>query len=101
MEQPEGYEVKSSTNEKLVYKLEKSLYGLKQSGRNWNKMLHEYPSENEFVQNPADHCVYTRKTENEKVIVIIWVDDLVIAASDEEALKVVKEMLTAKSQMKD
>ncbi len=42
MEQPEGYEVKFSPNEKLVYKLEKSLYGLKQSGRNWNKVLHEY-----------------------------------------------------------
>ena len=53
------------------------------------------------MQNPADHCVYTRKTENGKVIVIRWVDDLVIAASDEEALKVVKEMLTAKFQMKD
>lgn len=101
MEQPEGYEVKSSTNGKLVYKLEKSLYGLKQSGRNWNKMLHEYLSENEFVQNPADHCVYTRETENEKVIMVIWVDDLIIAASDENALKVVKEMLAAKFKMKD
>ena len=64
-------------------------------------MSHEYLSENEFVQNPADHCVYTRQTENEKVIVIIWVDDLVIAASDEDTLKVAKEMLTAKFQMKE
>ncbi len=31
IEQPEGYEVKSQSNEKLVYKLEKSLYGLKQA----------------------------------------------------------------------
>ena len=33
---PEGYEEK----EGIVYKLEKSLYGLKQSGRNWNRVLH-------------------------------------------------------------
>lgn len=57
MEQPEGSEVKSDTGEKLVCKL-KLLYGLKQSGRNWNKMLHDHLSENGFAQNPADHCVY-------------------------------------------
>ena len=35
------------------------------------------------------------------MIILIWVDDLVIAASDERALKAVKEMLTVKFQMKD
>ena len=85
IEQPEGYDVKSQTDEKMVCKLEKSLYGLKQSSRNWNKMLHDYLCENIFVQNPADQCVYKRETEHEKVIILIWVDDLVIAASDERA----------------
>ena len=33
VEQPEGYEKMSENGEKLVYKLKKSLYGLKQSGR--------------------------------------------------------------------
>lgn len=37
----------------------------------------------------ADHCVYTRETDNEKVIIIIWDDDTMIAASDEKALEVV------------
>ena len=52
VEQPEGFK----TN-KLVYRLNKSLYGLKQSGRNWNKMLHEWLIRNDFIQNPADHSV--------------------------------------------
>lgn len=101
IEQPEGYKVKSQGNEKLVCKLEKSLYGLKQSGRNWNRMLHEYLCENQFVQNPADHCVYTKVTKTEKVFIIIWVDDLIIAASDLSVLKDVKEMLMLKFRMKD
>lgn len=59
MGQPEGFEIKSDTGEHLVCKLNKSLYGLKQSGRIWNMLLHDYLTENGFVQNDADQCVYT------------------------------------------
>ena len=98
IDQPEGYEEKG---EYLVCKLEKSLYGLKQSGRNWNRILHDCLTENNFTQNPADHCVYAKETEEGKVIIIIWVDDLIIAASNEKILKEVKGMLSAKCKMKD
>lgn len=101
MEQPEGFEVRSDTGEQLVCKLNKSLYGLKQSGRNWNKMLHDHLSENGFTQNPADHCVYNKQTATERIILIIWVDDLIIAASDSDSLTSVKEMLSEKFKMKD
>ena len=36
MEQPKGYEEFSPDGQKLVYKLRKSLYGLKQSASNWS-----------------------------------------------------------------
>ena len=39
IEQVKGYETLDENNKKLVYKLIKSLYGLKQSGRNWNSLL--------------------------------------------------------------
>lgn len=35
------------------------------------------------------------------MIMIIWTDDLIIPASDENALKVLKDMLTARIKMKD
>lgn len=101
MEQPKGFEVKSNRGDKLVCKLNKSLYGLKQSGRNWNKMLHVYLTENDFIQNLADYCVYSKRSGKDRVIIIIWVDDLIIAASDNSLLKDVKEMLTSKFKMKD
>lgn len=70
---------------------EKSLYGLNQSSRNWNKVLLDF--QNNFVQNQADHHIYTRETEHDKVIMGIWIDDLIIAASDENALNVVKDLI--------
>lgn len=101
MEQPEGYERKSETGEKLVCMLQKSLYGLKQSGRNWNAMLHACLTENGFEQNSADNCVYSKQKKDEKVILLIWVDDLILAANKESVLKDVKKMLTEKFKMKD
>ena len=79
MEQPEGYERKGPNGEKLVCKLKKSLYGLKQSGRNWNNMLHNYFTQE--VQSLADPCVYVKGTETGKVIAIVWVDDIIQVAT--------------------
>ena len=102
MEQPKGYEKAGKNGERLVYKLRKSLYGLKQSGRNWNNMLHEYLLGENFTQSLADPCVYTRySSKNECTIIIIWVDDLIISASNEILLQSVKNSLSAKFKMKD
>ena len=55
MEQLEGYEKLGKNGERLVFKLNKSLYGLKQSGRNWNNMLHEFLLKESFIQSCATH----------------------------------------------
>lgn len=101
MEQPEGFQVKPKNGGQLVCKLNKSIYGLKQSGRNWNMMLHDFLTKNEFVQSQADHCIYTKLSDKEKVILLVWVDDIVVAASNEMCLREVKEKLKSKFKMKD
>ena len=56
------------------------------------------------MKNPADHCVYSRENEDGKVILIMWVNDLIIVMNDvsnEKALKALKKMLKARFQMKD
>ena len=51
VEQPEGYVRTDEQGEKLVWKLQKSLYGLKQSGRNWNDLLHIHLTDDGFAQS--------------------------------------------------
>lgn len=101
IEQPEGFEEQSETNEHLVCRLNKSLYGLKQSGRNWNKLLHDHLMEKGFEQNAADNCVYVKQSDGEIVILITWVDDLLIATSSNDLMSEVKGMLAERFNMKD
>ena len=101
IEQPEGYEVPGENGEKLYCKLKKSLYGLKQSGRNWNNMLDMYLKGEGFQQSESDSCVYSRSEGDSKTIVLVWVDDIIIAASDEQTLNSVKGSLSKRFKMKD
>ena len=101
LEQPEGYEVYSRSGMKLVCKLKKSLYGLKQSGRNWNNMLHVYLLDEGFEQSQADWCVYRRLRDGSEAILVIWVDDIIIAASNVFTVNSVKSSLCLRFKMKN
>ena len=94
---PEGY----CEDAKLVCKLKKSLYGLKQSGRNWNNVISQYLREIGFVQSVVDSCVFKLIADSVYVIIVIWVDDLLIAASTEKAMTETKDKLIGRFQMKD
>ena len=67
------------------YKLLRSLYGLPQSGRNWNSVISNFLKDLGFVQLRDDLCVYAL-FENGKLVAIIalYVDDIVLG-SDTEA----------------
>ena len=85
LEPPQGF--REGNDDKAVWKLKKSIYGLKQSGRNWNLMLHEYLVEKGFSQSAVDPCLYTRKTGDVFVMMLVWVDDILIAGTNEECLE--------------
>lgn len=57
-------------------------------------------TENGFVQNPADNCAYNKEKDGDKVMLIVWDDDLIIAASNHNVLNNVKAMLTERFEMK-
>lgn len=98
VEQPEGFK-QQDTNR--VWKLNKSLYGLKQSGRNWNNLLQQYVTEMNFVQSTADPCVFYKTENSETIILLVWVDDIIIASSSEDLMKSLKLKLNKRFNMKD
>lgn len=100
VEQPPGFVVKSDKSD-LVLKLKRSLYGLRQSGRNWNHLLHSFLINLGFEQSLSDNCVYSRNDVNGKVIMMIYVDDLIIAASCKDILTEIKSTLSSRFKMKD
>ena len=101
MEQPKGFVVQNKSNNDMVLKLKKSLYGLKQSGRMWNHMLHGFLVEKGFMRSEAENCVYVNCDKGVKIIIIVWVDDLIIAGSNLKAVESVKSILTQRFKMKD
>lgn len=83
MNQPEGYE--DGTNR--VCKLKRSLYGLKQAPRCWNKCFNNFMVKLGFKVSEADSCLYIRERNNRKILVTLYVDDGLVAATNEEDLE--------------
>ena len=99
MEQPEGFVQKG--REHLVCKLRKTLYGLKQSGRAWYECIHVFFVNRGFTRSHADHSLYILQTYQYIVIVIIYVDDLIILASDVDMINELKASLEREFEMSD
>ncbi|GFS33099.1 retrovirus-related Pol polyprotein from transposon RE1 [Nephila pilipes] len=59
VKQPEGYI--TLNEEQKVYKLKKSLYGLKQAAEAWNQKIAEVLQFNNFQQSAADNCLFTKE----------------------------------------
>jgi hypothetical protein len=98
MEQPEGF---TQEDEHLVCKLQKSLYGLKQSPRAWNQKLNAFLKSIKFMRNDADFCVYIVQVGEVNFFIVIYVDDLILVCNNKDKFLQVKKELSQKFEMKD
>lgn len=87
MRQSPGFEqYDPDTGEELVCLLLKSLYGLKQSGRNWNKLLVSTLKKLGFHQSYTDPCLFIR-IYPDFCTIAVYVDDLMVLCKTDSIFK--------------
>jgi hypothetical protein len=99
MDQPQRFV--QDGKEHLVCKLKKSLYWLKQSPRAWYQCIDMFFTHEGFSRSQANHSLYVKQTDEYLLIVIIYVDDLIILASNVSILKLLKSRLEDEFEMSD
>eukprot|EP00253_Pinus_taeda_P024271 PITA_24271 len=99
MEQPEGFV--RGCSRRLVCKLKKSLYGLRESPKQWYKKFDPFMMSQNFIRSEYDHCVYFKNFNGIFIILALYVDDMLIASKSMEEIKRLKAQLSRKFDMKD
>lgn len=97
--QPEGFEKKGE--EHKVYKLKKSLYGLRQAPRAWNTKLNKILKGLGFEKCAKESSVYRKEEGDKLLLVAIYVDDLFVTGSSLHAIKKFKASMSEKFEMSD
>ncbi|KAM2750781.1 hypothetical protein EV2_000015 [Malus domestica] len=99
MTQPEGFVSKFEKTK--VYKLQRSIYGLKQASRSWNIRFDTEIKSFGFTQNEDDNCVYQKVIMDAVVFLVLYVDDILLFENDTAVLFSIKVWLSKTFHMKD
>ncbi|GJY00351.1 retrotransposon protein, putative, ty1-copia subclass [Tanacetum coccineum] len=99
MVQPEGFVDPKHPNK--VCKLQRSIYGLKQTSRSWNKRFDVKIKKIGFTQNPDEPCVYLKASRSNIVFLILHVNDILLLENNVTMLQEVKSWLCKCFSMKD
>ena len=99
MTQPEGFV--DPRFARMVCKLLRSIYGLKQASRRWNIRFDEIVKEFGFIQNEDEPCVYKKVSGSHVAFLVLYVDDILLIGNDIPSLQAVKTWLGKNFSMKD
>ncbi|GKB29090.1 retrovirus-related pol polyprotein from transposon TNT 1-94 [Tanacetum coccineum] len=100
MAQPEDFQ-STGKEENLVCKLKKSMYGLKQAPRQWYLKFDSFMQRAGYKRCAMDHCCYLKKVGSSSIILLLYVDDMLVAGSDMAEIKKLKRQLSQEFEMKD
>nr|GEX06024.1 retrovirus-related Pol polyprotein from transposon TNT 1-94 [Tanacetum cinerariifolium] len=95
--QPDGFVDQDNPNH--VYKLKKALYGLKQALRAWYDMLSSFLISQDFSKGSVDLILFIRRNGNDLLLVQIYVDAIIFAASTLELCDLFANLMCSKFKM--
>ena len=93
MRQPEMFVDKANPHK--VCRLKKALYGLKQAGRKWNRKIDDILRSIGFERSFTDGCVYHRIKADNIAVIVLYVDDMLVACSSEKLIEGIVSDLNA------
>ena len=104
MEIPEGLSIPAGEStvrypQPLACRLLKSIYGLKQSPRAWYGRINSFFNSYNFIRSDADHSLFINY--DRKVILLLYVDDLVLAAPTADQIDWIRIKLHEEFSMTD
>jgi hypothetical protein len=88
MKQLEYFVVKGK--KEPVWKLKKSLYGLKQSLRMWYQKFDSCILGLGLTRRKVDHCVYFKLIVDHIIYLVLYVDDMLLIGNNKEIIQDVK-----------
>ncbi|GJW07775.1 retrovirus-related pol polyprotein from transposon TNT 1-94 [Tanacetum coccineum] len=94
---PDGFVDPDNPNH--AYKLKKALYGLKQAPRAWYDMLSLFLISQDLSKGSVDPTLFIRKEGKELLLVQIYVDDIIFAASTPELCELFAKIICLKFKM--
>ncbi len=97
LEPPQGSNIPAGK----VLHLRRTLYGLKQSPRNFNKALDTWLQSQGLVPTRADPCIYRRVTNGSTLLLSVHVDDQLIACPNRVELNEFKTKLNDRFECTD
>jgi hypothetical protein len=102
MKVPDGIHVPDNKANRNIYciKLQKSLYGLKQSGRMWYNRLSEFLKSKGYTNNDDCPCVFIKRSSTGFCIIPVYVDDLNIIGNEND-INEARHHLKTEFEMKD